>query len=162
MGCRIFHLQRLPIVFAKFSILLFSGIARGEDLPHEMDTRKVSLPMAAQGHQLEIDFSLILPPTQKLGPYTSYAVYEKDGGTWHKIKEILINPLFLSGSRVRSVESVTFKSQDSEIAIHSTIYHCGKKTACYIQAFQGTTKRSPTGRKTIPFLAQATVDKFAN
>lgn len=138
-----------------------SQVQASEKLPLEADTRYITLPDAKSGKRLRVAFNLSLPATQKLNPYAHsfFAVYERRGNGWDRIKNIKLATKFSIGDTVDFDEDLDLNRNDSDIALHSTIYHCGKdnKSACYIQAFQGVAKRSANGQRQLKFTAQATL-----
>ena len=148
-----------------FSLGLFaSSFASAASLPSEPGQRKVDLPTASTGRSLKINFSAVLPPTQKLNPAAPsyYAVYEKHGADWKESKRAKLANLVAFGDVIEVNDNVDFESPDSEIAIHTTLYHCGKdnKSACYIQGFQARTTRAADGTTNLKFVAKPTVDKY--
>lgn len=160
-------LNLLASIFLVASLCSASLRAEADPLPSEPDQRKVEIVPGATGRQLNVDFALFVPQGQKLNPGAPsfFAVYEKIGmgNDWKRVKEIKLNNVFALGNKIQLRERIEFSREDSEIALHATVFHCGLdgKTACYIQGFQGSTKRSTTGSRHIHFVARPTVDSFA-
>lgn len=131
-------------------------------LPQEPGQRTVEVGTIAPGKKVRVSFSAVLPATQKLNPAApSYlAIYEKSGAEWTELKRVKLAGLVHFGDTIEVNEAVHSAKDDSEIAIHTTLYHCGKtnETACYIQGFQGIAKRAASGAFTLKFVAKATVD----
>ena len=140
--------------------LVSSQVWASETLPDEADTRIVALPSARSGKSLRVAFTLALPATQKLNPYAPsfFAIYERNTQGWSKVKNIKLSSKFSIGDVIEFDEDFVLNSDDSEIALHSTSYRCGKdnRSACYIQAFQGKTKRTVNGQRHLKFVAHAT------
>jgi hypothetical protein len=142
-----------------FSISSFSASHAEKGLPDEPDTTKVELAPITQGQDLTLNFHLGLPTTQKLnqGAPSFVGVYEKIGSSeWTETARIDLNKFFAMGNGLDFTQNVQLRSPISKVAVHSTIFHCGKdrKSACFIQGFQGIAKRAPTTAKTsktLPF-----------
>lgn len=131
-------------------------------LPQEPGQRVVQVGPIAPGKKVRLSFSAVLPATQKLNPAApSYlAVYEKSGSDWTELKRVKLAGLVQFGDSIEVNEALTAAKDDSDIAVHTTLYHCGKtnETACYIQGFQGIAKRAANGAFTLKFVSKATVD----
>jgi hypothetical protein len=137
-----------PLLFCLFIAFCFQAFGEEDGLPFESDLTRVTLPKVGIGHRLELNYALKIPDTQKLnhGAPSNVTVFEKAKGekTWTATKEINLNEKSFVGSGIKFREVIDLKSDDSEIAVHSTVYHCGRKDTkvpCYIQGFQGFPKR---------------------
>ena len=133
-----------------------SVFASDKGLPREPDTTEVKIEKLASSKDLILDFSVVLPPGQKLGGSSSFvAVYErKNREDWTETQRFRVQNAFGLFKDIRLREKVALRSPDSEIAVHSTIYHCGEKKGCFIQGFQGTTGRKAGASAAIPFHIQ--------
>jgi len=138
----------------------FSFAANSEKgLPYEPDTTKVEIAPIAQGQNLTLNFHLGLPKTQKLNPGAPsfVGVYEKTGSSeWTETARFDLNKFFAMSDGLDFTQNVQLRSPNSKVAVHSTVFHCGKdrKSACFIQGFQGIAKRAPATAKTsktLPF-----------
>lgn len=132
-----------------FSIFLISstGFCKELGLPHEPDTTVIKLRKIPQTKSIILDYNLLLPETQQLNKAAGsfVAVYEKKKGqAWTETQKISLSDLFNIGSGMHFSKPIQLRYSDSQVAIFSTIFHCGKdhKTACYIQGFQGITTRT--------------------
>lgn len=71
---------------------------------------------------------------------------KKSNGRWEESKKINLStiPAFQGSNTIEFSEWIRLNQLDSDIAVYSTIYHCGSdhKTPCYIQGFKGKTQRS--------------------
>lgn len=134
------------------------------ELPSESNTQTVHLQTAQTGKSIQVNFSVLLPPTQKLNQRapSSFAVYERNGADWRLAKEFKLAERFSLGDSVDVRENVELQSPDSELTLHATVYHCGKDgtTACFIQSFQGKAARSPAGSPRLDFTVKAAVQDF--
>lgn len=118
-------------------------------LPNEPGTKIIKLSKINKGSSVQLNFRLKLPSTQSLnkGAPSFVAVYEKTtNGSWIETKKINLNKaaLFLGTNEIEFSENINLNNEASEVAVYSTIYHCGSdhKTPCYIQGFKGKTLRT--------------------
>jgi hypothetical protein len=135
------------------SVFLISNSVLGKikGLPWVADTTTLLIKPIARSQYIDIDFRLSVPKNNKLGAGSFISVYEKvNRSEWSETKRFELEDLLSLQSEILFTKKVELKSDVSDLAIHSTIYHCGK-TGCYIQAFQGVTKRSMTGGTLVPF-----------
>ncbi len=139
----------MKILFCACVVLLSLSVnakVADKGLPFEADTTKIQLNKIAQGTQVQLDFQMTLPSTQKLnkGAPSFVGVYERTKKSdWKEIQRIDLNQFYSLSDELHFSKNITLEHADSEVAVHSTIFHCGKaqKTACYIQGFLGKAKR---------------------
>ena len=140
-------------------------MAEETGLPFESDLTRLPLPPVGIGHHLDLFFALTIPETQKLnhGAPSAVTVFEKLKGekVWTATKVVNLNEKLLLGNEMSFKESIELRSENSEIVVHSTIYHCGRKDTkvpCFIQGFQGFVKRSKKSNlHSVAFKAAGTV-----
>ena len=141
--------------------LMFANLvwANEPGLPREPDLTKVALGQIAKDNNLQLDFHLTIPASHKLnqGAPSFIGVYEKiKDQPWHEVQRFDLNDFLLTlGAEVSFSKKIQLQAKDSQVAVHATVYHCGKakKSMCYIQGFQGITTRSqsPQASNKIPF-----------
>jgi hypothetical protein len=136
----------------------FAKTQQDDGLPIEPDTTLVNLNKIAQGPTINLDLILTLPATQNLnkGAPSFVAVFEKrkNEKKWTQTQRLDLNSVLIFGDQLHFTKNISLQFSDSEVAVFSTIFHCGKdhKTACYIQGFKGTTSRSLASDSTrVPF-----------
>ena len=118
-------------------------------LPFETDLTKVKVGEIGIGHRLLLRFHMSIPDTQKLnrGAPSNVSIFEKqtNSNQWVETKRFNLNGVGALLSDYAFNEAVELNFADSEVAIHTTIYHCGRietKIPCFIQGFQGFAKRN--------------------
>lgn len=128
------------LVFGYFS----AALAEENGLPWESDLTKLKLNKISVGDKINLNFHLTIPETQKVsqGAPSHVTVFEREKGTklWVETKKINLSGIAKLLNDVSFNESIRLRSPDSEVAVHATIYHCGKKDTkipCFIQGFQG-------------------------
>ncbi len=133
-----------------FVILLSFNLWAAEDgLPFETELTKLKLGKISNVDTLELKYHLSIPETQKMNPGapSHVSVYEKMKGekVWSLTKKIDLRGVVNLVTEFDMVENINLRSSDSEVIVHSTIYHCGKKDTripCFIQGFQGVVARN--------------------
>jgi len=140
------------------SLHSFAEATPDDGLPYEPDTTIVKLNKISKGASIKLEFILTLPATQKLnkGASSSLAVYEKrkKEKKWIQTEQWDLNTVASFDDQLHFTKNIQLQHPDSEVAVFSTIFHCGKKakTACYIQGFKGIASRSSAqAPSTIPF-----------
>ena len=161
----------IPFLFSgavfSFSGSLFGSICLAEEngLPFESDLIPVKLPPVGIGHHLDLIFTLTIPETQKLnhGAPSNVTIFEKakTEKVWTATKVINLNEKLLLENKMSFQEGIELNSDDSEIVVHATAYHCGRKDSkvpCFIQGFQGFIKRNKKSNShSVVFKAAGTV-----
>ncbi len=137
--------------------------AQEKGLPYEPDTTEIRINKIPNGKQMTLEFDLQLPSTQGLnkGAPSFIGIYEKEkNSNWRETVRLSLNDQFAFLDQIHFLKTIGLRSDSSEIAVFSTIYHCGKdhKTACYIQGFKGKTNRSPKAKSDkLAFYIQGTM-----
>lgn len=128
-------------------------------LPHETANYRLNVQPIAKAKDITLSFVLDLPETQKMpnGAPAFVAVFEKIKGEWKEAARFSLREFFFFGDALSFSRSVHFSSEDSEVAVSATIYHCGKdhKTPCYIQSYQGLVKRRTQAGPRLSFEVKA-------
>lgn len=137
-----------------------------EGLPKEADLYLVKLPDLPNTNKIRVQYHLTLPSTQKLNPGAPsfLAVYERHlpDQKWELTEKMNLKNQIWSGQDLQLSQSFQLKSENSEVAVYSTVIHCGKdgKTPCFIQGFKGKAKRKKDmriSRNQIPFYIEGKV-----
>ena len=135
-------------------------------LPFESDLTKLKLSKISVGSKIQLNFQLTIPDTQKVNPgapsHVTVFVREKGAKIWVETKKINLSGMAKLFNFVSFNEDIQLRAPDSELAVHATIYHCGKKDTripCFIQGFQGFSLRDVKlkNKTTVDFAAKAFV-----
>jgi hypothetical protein len=141
-----------------FLIAEAAKLKKEKGLPYEPDTTAVKLEKLPQENTINLNFHLGLPKTQKLNRAAPsfVGVYEREKGSkeWTETARFDLNEIATFTDDLDMDKMIQLRSPTSEVAIHSTVFHCGKepKTACYIQGFRGIASRTTKKvSSTVPF-----------
>lgn len=133
-------------------------------LPFEANNFRLKFDPIGRGQAITLGFVLELPPTQKMptGAPAYVSVHEKLKGEWQQVAKFNLKDFFFFGDSLSFSRPIVFAEVNSEIAVHATIYHCGKnkKTPCYIQGYQGTAKRKKEASSRLSVTVKALAPDF--
>jgi hypothetical protein len=146
------------IFICAFQFALAKSLKKEKGLPYEPDTTNVKLEKLSLGIDITLNFHLGLPKTQKLNRAAPsfVGVFEREKGSkeWKETTRFDLNEIATFTDDLDFEKVVQLRSPTSEVAIHSTVFHCGKepKSMCYIQGFRGIASRTTQKvSSTVPF-----------